>query len=45
MDRKSDKPKKSSSQPEIVVFSVVRESQCTECGAELWKGSLLRLEG
>ena len=44
MDRKSDKPKSRSGE-EIVVFSVVRASQCTECGEELWKGSLLRLEG
>jgi hypothetical protein len=44
MDRQSDKAK-SGSGAEIVVFSVVRPSQCTECGAELWKGSLLRLEG
>jgi hypothetical protein len=44
MDRKSDKPK-SGSGDEIVVFWVVRASQCTECGGELGKGSLLRLEG
>jgi hypothetical protein len=44
MDRKNDKPKSGPGE-EIVVFSVVRASQCTECGAELWKGSLLRLEG
>jgi hypothetical protein len=44
MDRKSDKPKSGAGE-EIVVFSVVRASQCTECGAELWKGGLLRLEG
>jgi hypothetical protein len=44
MDRKSGEPK-SGPGKEIVVFSVVRASQCTECGAELWKGSLLRLEG
>jgi hypothetical protein len=44
MARKTDKPKTESGE-EIVVFSVVRETQCTECGAELWKGSLLRLEG
>jgi hypothetical protein len=44
MDRQSDKSA-SGSGDEIVVFSVVRASQCTECGAELWKGSLLRLEG
>jgi len=45
MNRKSDEPKESKSGAEIVVFSVVRDSKCTECGAELWKGSLLRLEG
>jgi hypothetical protein len=44
MDHKGNKPKSNSSE-EIVVFSVVRASKCTECGAELWKGSLLRLEG
>jgi hypothetical protein len=26
------------------VFSIVRESTCAECGAELWKGSFLRME-
>jgi hypothetical protein len=31
-------------EPEIVVFSIVRESACSECGAELWKGSFLRME-
>jgi hypothetical protein len=44
MDRKSEKPKSGSGE-EILVFSVVRASQCTECGADLLKGSLLRLEG
>jgi hypothetical protein len=44
MDRDSDQPKRGS-EGEIVVFSVVRDSQCTECGAELWSGRLLRLEG
>jgi hypothetical protein len=44
MDRESDRPKRGS-EGEIVVFSLVRDSQCTECGTELWKGSLLRLEG
>ncbi len=29
---------------EIVVFSIVRDSRCQECGAELWKGSFLRME-
>jgi hypothetical protein len=30
---------------DIVVFSIVRESVCADCGTELWKGDLLRLEG
>jgi hypothetical protein len=29
---------------DIVVFSIIRESTCAECGAELWKGSFLRTE-
>jgi hypothetical protein len=28
----------------IVVFSILNESTCVECGAELWKGSFLRME-
>ncbi len=44
MDRKSEKPT-SGTEKEIVVFSVVRDSQCAECGTDLGKGSLLRLEG
>jgi hypothetical protein len=30
--------------PEIVVFQVRRETRCAECGQELWRGSLLRVE-
>ena len=33
-----------SSGEEIVVFSIVKESACSECGAELARGELLRLE-
>src|SRR5437870_5955214 len=29
---------------EIVVFSILRDSECSECGAELWKGSMLKME-
>lgn len=29
---------------EIVVFSIVREAVCAECGVELFKGNLLRME-
>ena len=37
----ADRPDK---KPEIVVFSIVRDSRCEECQAELWKGSFLRME-
>ena len=30
---------------EIVVFSILKNSECGECGAELFKGQLLRKEG
>jgi len=30
---------------DIVVFSVLRESKCAECGKEIWKGDLLTMEG
>lgn len=30
---------------EIVVFSIIRDSECAECRRELWKGSFLRMEG
>ena len=30
---------------EIVVFLIRRNSECVECGEELWKGSFLRVEG
>jgi hypothetical protein len=29
---------------EIVVFSIVRDSACSECQRELWKGAFLRME-
>jgi hypothetical protein len=30
---------------DLVVFSILRESKCAECGGELWHGSLLFMEG
>lgn len=36
---------KPSKPDEIVVFSILRESQCDECGAELGPGALLKKEG
>ena len=30
---------------ELVVFAILRDSKCTECGKELWKGDFLFLEG
>jgi hypothetical protein len=44
MGPKGDEPK-GRPEPEIVVFWVRRDTKCAECGTELWKGSLLRLEG
>ncbi len=35
---------KSSKAPERVVFEIVRDSKCSECGRELWKGSFLYME-
>jgi hypothetical protein len=29
---------------DIVVFSILKPAVCAECGAELWKGSFLRME-
>jgi len=29
---------------EIVVFSIVKDSSCSECGVELWKGDFLKME-
>ncbi len=43
MKAASDNPK-NRRDDEIVVFWVVRPTRCSECGAELDKGSLLRLE-
>ena len=37
-------PKKPDSQDEIVVFSIVRDSSCSECGRELCKREFLRME-
>ena len=31
--------------PEAIVFQIVRDSRCSECGAELPKGNLLSMEG
>jgi hypothetical protein len=30
---------------ELVVFAIVRDSKCTGCGKELWKGDFLFMEG
>lgn len=36
---------KPSKPDDIVVFSILREAQCDECGAELGPGALLKKEG
>ncbi len=35
---------KASRTPDPVVFQIVRESECSECGAEIWKNGLLLME-
>jgi hypothetical protein len=39
-----DRAKPGNPEQEFVVFMVRRETRCKECGQELWRGSLLRLE-
>jgi hypothetical protein len=39
-----DVVKQASKQIEIVVFSIVRDSQCADCGREIGKGDFLRME-
>src|SRR5438093_6450080 len=34
----------SKSGKDIVIFSILRDSKCSECGVELWKGSFLKME-
>jgi hypothetical protein len=34
----------SKSGKDIVIFSVLRDSKCSECGTGLWKGSFLKME-
>jgi len=29
---------------DIIIFSILRDSKCSECGVELWKGSFLKME-
>jgi hypothetical protein len=41
-DRTDDRPQESPQ--EIVVFSIIRQSKCAECGTQLYKGSFLRME-
>ena len=37
-------PKESRESKDIVVFIVRRDTECSECGQELWHGSFIRLE-
>lgn len=43
--RRTAEPKQTSRAGEIVVFWIIRDSACAECGEELGKGRFLRLEG
>lgn len=39
------RPKKTDKRSDIVVFEILRDSACSECGDELGKGRRLRMEG
>jgi hypothetical protein len=43
MESQKQKPTNGPEQ-EIVVFMVRKDTKCEECGSELWKGSMLRVE-
>ena len=38
------KEKQPPEREELVVFCIVNDSQCSECGRELWRGSFITLE-
>jgi len=38
------KPVDAEARPELVVFWILRDSQCSQCKADLWKGSFLVME-
>jgi hypothetical protein len=44
MYSQGDPSKHTSDLTEIVVFSILRDSECSECKRELWKGEFLRME-
>jgi hypothetical protein len=45
MKDKDDKIASMAESRDLVVFSILRESTCSECNKELWKGNLLFKEG
>jgi len=44
MKAKEDKIASPATFKELVVFSILRESRCTECNQELWKGNFLFID-
>jgi hypothetical protein len=44
-ERKRESLEKKAKAPQPVVFSIVRDSTCSECGTELGKGELLFMDG
>ena len=41
----AERTESASKSKELVVFSIIRDSVCAECGEELWKGRFLFMEG
>jgi hypothetical protein len=44
-ERKRQNLEKKAKAPQVVVFSIIRDTECSECGTELWKDDLLFLDG
>lgn len=42
--QEQNNPAETNTKDELVVFSIIRNSECAECGAEMAKGSFLRVE-
>src|SRR5215831_13493395 len=44
LNMKSSEVDTSKSSKDVVIFFILRDSKCSECGVELWKGSFLKME-
>jgi hypothetical protein len=40
----TQKQKDAPASKDLVVFSILREAKCTDCGVEIWRGGLISME-